>query len=136
MPTYEYKCEACGNAFEKFQSIMAPAIKKCPKCGKNKVKRLIGIGSGMIFKGGGFYTTDYRSEAYKSAAKSDVAPSASTDAKSTGDAKTATDSTAKPPATEAKPAAESKPASETKAPEPKAKRSSAKPLKSSKSSKG
>lgn len=72
MPTYEYKCEACGNTFEKFQSITAAPIKKCPKCGKNKVKRLIGTGAGLIFKGSGFYITDYRSEQYKNAAKSET----------------------------------------------------------------
>jgi putative FmdB family regulatory protein len=72
MPTYEYKCEACGHAFEKFQSIMSKPIRKCPKCGKSRVKRLIGTGSGVIFKGGGFYTTDYRSDAYKDSAKNDT----------------------------------------------------------------
>ncbi len=71
MPTYEYKCEACGHKFEKFQSIMAKPIRKCPTCGKNKVKRLIGTGAGLIFKGGGFYITDYRSDSYKNAAKAD-----------------------------------------------------------------
>src|SRR3954471_17452501 len=71
MPTYKYKCDACGNQFEKFQSIMAAPIKKCPKCGKSKVRRLIGTGAGVIFKGSGFYQTDYRSEGYKAAAKSD-----------------------------------------------------------------
>src|SRR5438045_9016557 len=73
MPTYEYKCDACGHSFEKFQSITAAPIKKCPKCGKSKVRRLIGTGSGMIFKGSGFYTTDYRSESYQDAAKADSA---------------------------------------------------------------
>lgn len=83
MPTYEYKCEACGHAFEKFQSIMAAPIKQCPACGKRKVKRLIGIGAGVIFKGGGFYCTDYRSEGYKSAAKSDSASKPSGDTSAT-----------------------------------------------------
>ncbi len=92
MPTYEYKCEACGNQFEKFQSITAPAIRKCPKCGKNKVKRLIGTGAGLIFKGSGFYTTDYRSDSYKNAAKNESpAP-----AKSEGDSKPAGAETPKP----------------------------------------
>jgi putative FmdB family regulatory protein len=71
MPTYEYKCDACGNTFEKYQSITSKPIRKCPKCGKNKVKRLIGTGGGLIFKGSGFYITDYRSDQYKNAAKSD-----------------------------------------------------------------
>jgi len=71
MPTYDYKCNACGHVFEKFQSITAPAVRKCPKCGKLKVQRLIGTGAGVIFKGSGFYQTDYRSEAYKQAAEKD-----------------------------------------------------------------
>ena len=65
MPTYEYKCEACGHKFERFQSITADPIKQCPQCKKNKVKRLISGGAGLIFKGSGFYITDYRSEGYK-----------------------------------------------------------------------
>lgn len=69
MPTYEYKCDACGHAFEKFQSMTAAPVRKCPDCGKNKAKRLISAGAGLIFKGGGFYITDYRSEAYKESAK-------------------------------------------------------------------
>ncbi len=72
MPTYEYKCDACGHAFEAFQSIKAAPTKKCPECGKLKVRRLIGTGVGLIFKGSGFYITDYRSEGYKNAAKSDT----------------------------------------------------------------
>src|SRR5438128_2422255 len=71
MPTYEYKCDACGEKFEKFQSIKADAIRKCPFCGKNKVQRLISTGAGLIFKGSGFYITDYRSESYKEAAKAE-----------------------------------------------------------------
>ena len=71
MPTYEYQCDACGNKFEKFQSIKSGPIKKCPKCGKNKVRRLISSGAGMIFKGSGFYITDYRSDSYKEKAKSE-----------------------------------------------------------------
>ncbi len=69
MPTYDYKCDACGHAFEKFQSMSAAPVKKCPQCGATSVKRLIGIGAGVIFKGGGFYETDYRSDAYKKDAK-------------------------------------------------------------------
>jgi putative FmdB family regulatory protein len=76
MPTYEYQCTACGHAFEKFQSITAEPIKVCPQCSKKKVKRLIGTGAGLIFKGSGFYITDYRSDSYKSAAKSDTGSSA------------------------------------------------------------
>ena len=71
MPTYDYECEACGETFEKFQSITAPAIRKCPLCGKLAVRRLIGAGAGVIFKGSGFYQTDYRSESYNKAAEKD-----------------------------------------------------------------
>lgn len=72
MPTYDYECGACGHSFEEFQSIKAKPIRKCPSCGKNSVKRLIGTGAGIIFKGSGFYLTDYRSESYKAAAKKDA----------------------------------------------------------------
>ncbi|MDE0015249.1 MAG: zinc ribbon domain-containing protein [Candidatus Poribacteria bacterium] len=70
MPTYDYKCLACDVRFEKFQGITAPALEECPECG-GKVKRLIGAGAALIFKGSGFYTTDYRSEGYKESAKKD-----------------------------------------------------------------
>ncbi len=65
MPTYDYVCESCGHKFEQLQYITAKNLRKCPKCGKNKLKRLIGSGSVVIFKGSGFYETDYRSEGYK-----------------------------------------------------------------------
>ena len=71
MPTYDYKCEACGHAFEKFQSMSSAPIKKCPACGENRVKRLIGTGAAIIFKGGGFYQTDYRSDNYKKSEKAE-----------------------------------------------------------------
>lgn len=70
MPTYDYKCLECEEQFEKFQGITAPPLEECPECG-GKVKRLIGAGSGLIFKGSGFYITDYRSEGYKESAKKD-----------------------------------------------------------------
>lgn len=70
MPTYEYKCLACDNQFERFQGIAAPPIAECPEC-HGKVKRLISAGAGLIFKGSGFYITDYRSEGYKESAKKD-----------------------------------------------------------------
>src|SRR5499427_8362853 len=91
MPTYEYVCEKCGHEFEKFQSIAAKPLSVCPeeacsqkKWGKGKVKKVIGAGAGLIFKGSGFYITDYRSDKYKEAAKKDSAPasSSSSDAKS------------------------------------------------------
>ncbi len=70
MPTYEYECNSCGHRFEKFQAITAPPVKRCPKC-KKTVRRLLGTGVGLIFKGSGFYVTDYRSESYKKAAKAE-----------------------------------------------------------------
>ena len=77
MPTYEYACRACGNEFEEFQSITAKPIRKCPKCSKLKVERLISGGAGLLFKGSGFYITDYRSEGYKKEAKKDKEASSS-----------------------------------------------------------
>jgi putative FmdB family regulatory protein len=78
MPTYEYVCEKCGHEFELFQSMKEPALEVCPKdvCprarwGKGKVRRKLGAGAGLIFKGSGFYITDYRSDSYKAAAKKD-----------------------------------------------------------------
>jgi len=91
MPTYDYKCDACGHEFEKFQSMTSAPIRKCPKCGKSKVKRLIGTGAGLIFKGSGFYITDYRDSGYKEKAKADSA--APSDAKSS-DGKAGGESTA------------------------------------------
>ncbi|HEY4260930.1 MAG TPA: zinc ribbon domain-containing protein [Schlesneria sp.] len=75
MPTYDYKCDACEHTWEEFKSIKAEPTKKCPSCGKKKARRLIGGGAGLIFKGSGFYLTDYRSDAYKKSAEADKAPS-------------------------------------------------------------
>ena len=69
MPTYDYICENCGYEFDRFQSITAAPLRKCTKCNKRTLKRLIGTGSGIIFKGSGFYQTDYRSESYQSGQK-------------------------------------------------------------------
>jgi putative FmdB family regulatory protein len=71
MPTYEYVCDACGYGFERFQSITDKTMRKCPECGKRKLRRLIGAGGGIIFRGAGFYETDYRSDSYKAAAGQD-----------------------------------------------------------------
>jgi len=72
MPTYEYECQQCGHRFEEFQSITAAPRQTCPEANcKGSVKRLIGMGGGLLFKGTGFYTTDYRSDGYQKAAKAD-----------------------------------------------------------------
>jgi putative FmdB family regulatory protein len=80
MPTYEYECGACGHRFEERQAITARPVTTCPICKKRKVKRLISGGAGFIFKGSGFYITDYRSQGYKDAAKKDAAPAAASPA--------------------------------------------------------
>jgi len=88
MPTYDYRCKACGHAFEHFQSISSSLLRKCPECGKPKLERLIGAGAGLLFKGSGFYITDYRNSAYHDAAKKDApAPSAESAAGSSKDGK-------------------------------------------------
>jgi putative FmdB family regulatory protein len=71
MPTYDYECDACGHEFELFQGINDPVQRKCPECGKLKLRRLFGTGAAVVFKGSGFYQTDYRSESYKKAAEKD-----------------------------------------------------------------
>jgi len=71
MPTYDYECDACGHAFELFQSISEPVKRKCPECGKSKLRRLFGTGAAVVFKGSGFYQTDYRSDSYKEGAKAE-----------------------------------------------------------------
>ena len=71
MPTYDYVCDACQYRFELFQSITQSVRRKCPECGKSKLRRLIGGGAGFLFKGSGFYTTDYRSDSYKKAAQAE-----------------------------------------------------------------
>ncbi|HEV7283074.1 MAG TPA: FmdB family zinc ribbon protein [Pirellulaceae bacterium] len=84
MPTYDYVCEACGHAFEQFQSISEPELEKCPECKKKKLRRLMGTGAALMFKGSGFYTTDYRSESYKKSASADKSASGDS-GKSSGD---------------------------------------------------
>lgn len=91
MPTYEYRCEKCGKEFECFQSMTDRPLAVCPKdmCGmkkwgKGKVKRLLSAGSGLIFKGSGFYITDYRSDSYKAAAKKDTGAGSGSSASGSG----------------------------------------------------
>ena len=71
MPTYEYECQKCGYHFERFQNMSDKPLQRCPEC-KGKVKRLIGTGAGLLFKGSGFYITDYRSDNYKNGAKAET----------------------------------------------------------------
>ena len=101
MPTYEYLCDNCGHDFEKFQSITARPLRKCPDCGKNQLKRLIGTGAGVIFKGSGFYETDYRSEGYKKAKEKETSPEKKEDKKKS-DSKSETKSTKDSPKTNKK----------------------------------
>ena len=72
MPTYEYQCDACEHRFEEFQSFSEEPLKKCPECKKKKLRRLLGTGAAIIFKGSGFYETDYRSDSYKQGAKAEA----------------------------------------------------------------
>ncbi len=81
MPTYEYECEACGHNFDIFQPITGKPLKKCTQCGALKLKRLINAGGGILFKGKGFYQTDYRSEGYKKRAAEDASNGSAPDKK-------------------------------------------------------
>jgi putative FmdB family regulatory protein len=71
MPTYDYQCDACGHSFELFQTITEPLKRKCSQCGKLRLRRLFGTGAAIVFKGSGFYQTDYRSESYKKGAEAE-----------------------------------------------------------------
>ena len=86
MPTYEYKCKSCGRHFEFFQSMTEEPKKLCPVCHKEELKRLVGTGAGILFKGSGFYQTDYRSASYKKGAEKDK-PTAKSDNKKSSDSK-------------------------------------------------
>src|SRR3954465_10815450 len=96
MPTYEYVCDACDHEFEELQSFSDDPLTKCPKCKKKKLRRLFGTGASIMFKGSGFYETDYRSESYKAGAKAEADATKPAEDKSKSDAK---------PAAESKPAA-------------------------------
>src|SRR3954465_3061347 len=88
MPTYDYACDSCSHEFEAFEPITAQPQKKCPKCKKNRLRRLFGAGAGLIFKGSGFYQTDYRSDSYKKAAEAEKPKTDSASSSSDSSAKT------------------------------------------------
>lgn len=96
MPTYDYRCDACDHAFEELQSFSDKPLKKCPQCKKPKLRRLFGTGAAVIFKGSGFYQTDYRSDSYKQAAKSEQTKEAAPSGNNSSDASKAAPTT--PPA--------------------------------------
>ncbi len=101
MPTYEYACTECDHQFEQFQSITASPLRDCPKCGRRKLRRLIGTGGGVLFRGSGFYQTDYRSESYRKAAEAEAkaAPGGSTESSAkAGEAGSAAEGKRTPPA--------------------------------------
>lgn len=103
MPTYDYVCDGCDHRFEEMQSFSAQPLKVCPSCGAEKLRRLFGTGAAILFKGGGFYETDYRSDAYKNAAKSESeAPKPSTTEKPAGGAASAPPASPTSPTTPAK----------------------------------
>lgn len=87
MPTYEYRCKTCEHEWEEFQSIKAKPSRKCPECGKLKAERIISAGGGILFKGSGFYETDYRSESYKKGAKAEKKAQESTKSESKSETK-------------------------------------------------
>src|SRR4051812_21620789 len=91
MPTYDYVCEACDHAWEEFKPITSKPTKKCPECGKPKAKRKIGPGAGIIFKGSGFYQTDYRSDSYKKAADADTKSQKGAESKAEGKSESKSD---------------------------------------------
>lgn len=112
MPTYDYECDACGHKLEIFQSITAEPLNKCPECKKKKLRRLLGTGAALMFKGSGFYTTDYRSEGYKKRAEADKK---SSEGGSSESSKSSDSGSTQPKSTDAKtPAPKSESKSESK----------------------
>ncbi|MCH2123778.1 MAG: zinc ribbon domain-containing protein [Pirellulaceae bacterium] len=104
MPTYDYECDNCSHTFELFQGINDPRKRKCPECKRFKLRRLIGSGAAVVFKGSGFYQTDYRSDSYKKSAAADKKSANESSSKENGksDAKSKTESTAKTTSSEKK----------------------------------
>jgi putative FmdB family regulatory protein len=125
VPTYEYICRSCKHEFEVFQSMLDAAKRKCPACGKNSLERKIGIGAAVLFKGSGFYQTDYRTESYKKGAEADKKPETETKTESKAGTKAESKSEAKPDSKRA--------GSQPEAPP---KKEPAKPAKGARSSKG
>jgi putative FmdB family regulatory protein len=104
MPTYEYRCEGCGHEFEELQSFKDEPLKVCPKCHEERLRRLFGTGAAILFRGSGFYETDYRSESYKKAAKAEqdaskpaATTNGSTNGASSGEKKTSETKSASTP---------------------------------------
>jgi len=107
MPTYDYECDSCGHKAEVFQAMSAEPLKKCPECKKPKYRRLFGAGAALVFKGSGFYQTDYRSEGYKKSAAADK-PAESSGGESKSESKSETKSESKPAKTDSKAESKSK----------------------------
>jgi putative FmdB family regulatory protein len=98
MPTYDYECDACEHKFELFQGINDAVQTKCPQCGKKKLRRLFGTGGAIVFKGSGFYQTDYRSDSYKKGAKAEKSSSESSSESKSSDAKSSSSGDSPKPA--------------------------------------
>jgi len=96
MPTYDYICDACGHEFEAFESIKADPQTECPTCHEAKLRRKIGAGAAILFKGSGFYQTDYRSDSYKKGAQADKASSSDSSSKSSDSSSSAPKAESKP----------------------------------------
>lgn len=107
MPTYDYECDACSHRFELYQSISAEPEKKCPSCKKKKLRRLIGTGAAIVFKGSGFYQTDYRSDSYKKSAAADSTKTSTSTTDSKSETKSSSDKPSAPASAE-KPSTSSK----------------------------
>lgn len=111
MPTYDYECDACQHKFEAFQNMSEEPLAKCPQCKKKKLRRLFGAGAALVFKGSGFYQTDYRSDSYKKAAESDKKPAGDAPANPASESKGESKGEGK--SGESKPKSESKPESKS-----------------------
>ena len=108
MPTYDYRCKACGHELELFQSMSERPKRKCPSCGKSALERLIGAGGGLLFKGSGYYQTDYRSQSYTEGAKADKAAQSGSGKEGTSKDSGASSKASDKPAKSGKPAAKTK----------------------------